>query len=330
MKRLFLTWFVVAVAFIVLLALSGAFFTVAETEQIVITQFGQPVGKPITQAGLHFKIPFIQTVNRIEKRVLEWDGPSTEMPTKDKLYILVYAFGRWRISDPLEYFLRLRDERSAQSRLEDILGSEMRNTVARHPLAELIRTTNRTPIQDEVVATALGNTSILTPIEDGRLKLELEIAKSARQKLEAFGIELLDVRFKRIDYNRDVSRKIFDRMISERRQIAERFRSEGAGEAARVLGTKERDVKRIDSEAYEKVQAIQGKADGEATAIYAKAFNQTAEAREFFTFQRALEVYKVSFLRNTSLVLTTDSSLLKYFKGDFSEKVGGAPAPAGQ
>ena len=203
---------------------SGAFFIVPETEQVIITQFGKPVGETITHAGVHFKTPFIQEVHRFEKRVLEWDGPVAEMPTKDKLYIVVDTFGRWRISDPMQFFIRLRDERSAQSRLDDILGSETRNTVARHELVEMIRTTkDRKAAVDDTLVEGSGSVAAgLPPIQFGRVALEKEITDEARTKLAEFGIELLDVRFKRINYNPAVSAKIYDRMTSERRQIAER------------------------------------------------------------------------------------------------------------
>ncbi|MES2568838.1 MAG: protease modulator HflC [Verrucomicrobiota bacterium] len=307
-----------AVALLALMVLSGSLYQVSETDQVILTQFGKPLEKPVTTAGLHFKVPFIQEVNRIEKRVLQWDGPLAEMPTKDKLYITIDAFGRWRIKDPLTYLLRLRDERSAQSRLDDILGSEMRNTVARHELVELIRTTKeRVAELDATTFNASGRaTAGLPPIRFGRLALEEEIASNSRDKLADFGIELLDVRFKRVNYKPEVTTKIFERMISERRQIAERYRSEGAGEAAKILGAKERDLKEIESVAYRTVQGVEGKADAEASRIYAQAYNQSPDAREFYGFTRALETYRTTFSQDTTLVLTTESSFLRYFKGD--------------
>jgi membrane protease subunit HflC len=319
----------IGVLVVAVLFLSGVFFIVPETEQVIITQFGKPVGNPIDKAGIHFKVPFIQDVNRIEKRVLGWDGPTAEMPTKDKLYIIVDTFGRWRIKDPMQYFIRLRDERSALSRLDDILGSETRNTVARHELVELIRTTKgRKAAVDDTLVVGSGSVSAgLPPIQFGRIALEREIGDQARAKLSEFGIELLDVRFKRINYNPAVSAKIFDRMVSERRQIAERFRSEGAGEAARIIGTRERDLRAIESEAYRQVQTIQGKADAEATAIYARAYNQSPEAREFYGFTRALETYRGAFRGDTTVVFTTEGSLLRFFKGETPSPV--FPAPGG-
>lgn len=313
------------------LTFTGAFYALPETEQAVITRFGKPVGDPVTTAGLHFKLPFIDKVNHLEKRVLSWDGTPREMPTRDKLYIIVDPFGRWRISDPLRFFVRLSDLRSADSRLDDIVGGEIRNTVARRDLVELIRTTKgRKPEQDTEIAVVLGAASALPDIELGREKLEEEVAKLARPKLLELGIELLDVRFKRIDYNPAVASKIYDRMISERRQIAERFRSEGAGEAARILGTRERDTRQIESEAYEKVQAIQGKADADAITIYAKAYNQTPEAREFYAFQRSLDAYRTGLQQNTTLVLTTDDPFLKYLRGLDGDKQDKTPQNAGQ
>jgi membrane protease subunit HflC len=305
----------IVAAILLVMTLSGVFYVVQETEQVIITQFGKPIGGPVTSAGLKMKAPFIQEVNRIEKRVLPWDGPSAEMPTRDKLYIVVDAFGRWRISDALQFYLRLRDERSALSRLNDILGSEMRNTIARHDLVEVVRTTKgRKPTQDE----SLGNTTPISnfpAIQLGRVALEKEVYEAAKGKLAEFGIDLLDVRFKRINYNPAVAGKIYDRMISERTQIAERFRSEGMGEAAKILGQKERELRSIESEAYRESQKLMGKADAEATAIYASAYNQSAQSREFYGFLQMLETYKTSFSQETTLVLTTDSPLLRFLKG---------------
>ena len=245
-----------AVLFSLLIVAYEAFYTVNETEQVIMTQFGKPVGGIVNEAGLKLKIPFIQKVNRIEKRILLWDGSANDMPTKDKLYITVDTFGRWRIKDPLQYFLRLRDERSAQSRLEDILGSETRNAVAKHELIEIVRTTkDRTPAVDPLLAEA--DVGKLLPIKRGRRQIEEDIFSAASVKLAEFGIELLDIRFKRINYNESVRQKIYARMISERQQIAERFRSEGAGEAAKIIGNKEKDLQRIESEAYRKIQSIQ-------------------------------------------------------------------------
>ncbi len=292
---------------------SGALYTVDETERVIITQFGKPVGEIINEAGLKVKVPFIQTVNRIEKRILVWDGSANDMPTKDKLYITVDTFGRWRIKDPLQYFLRLRDERSAQSRLEDILGSETRNAVARHELIEIIRTSkDRSPEVDQMLADV--DISTLLPITKGRKRIEADIFDAASGKLEEFGIELLDIRFKRINYNESVRQKIYARMVSERDQIAERFRSEGAGEAARINGNKERELQKIVSEAYRTIQIIQGDADAEATDIYARSYNQSPAAADLYMFTKTLETYRSVIDSDTTLILSTDSDLMSLLK----------------
>jgi modulator of FtsH protease HflC len=298
--------------------LISSIYTVSEVEQMIITQFGKPVGEPVTTAGLKVKVPFIQQVNSIDKRVLEWDGSPSDMPTKDKLYISVDLFARWRITDPLQYFLRIRDERSAQSRLDDILGSETRNAVAKHELIEIIRTTrDRVPLRDALLTDAERdlNMGALVPIQKGRKQVEQEIFAAAAEKVQVFGIELLDIRFKRINYNESVRPKIYDRMISERRQIAERFLSEGNGEAARIRGNRVRDLNKIQSEAYREVEEIRGLADAKATEIYAQAYNQNAESIAFYEFTRTMESYKFIIAENTTLVLSTDSELFKFLKG---------------
>lgn len=305
----------IALLFVVAFLIYSSAYCVLETEQVIITQFGKPIGEPVEKAGLHFKVPFIQEVTRIEKRILEWDGRPNEMPTKDKTYIVVDTFGRWRIKDAKQYFLRLRDERSAQSRLDDILGSEIRNAIAKHKLIEVIRTTkDRQPARDTTLLNTPGNIGILYPITMGRAKIEQEVFATAASKLVDFGIELLDVRFKRINYNESVRERIFDRMISERQQIAERFRSEGAGEAAKISGKKERDLLKIESEAYKTVQEIRGAADAKATEIYASAFNQSPESVEFYAFIKTLETYQEMLDGDSTLILTTGSDLFKYLK----------------
>ncbi len=303
---------------IVAFVLMNAIYTVNEVQQIIVTQFGKPVGEPVTTAGLKMKFPFIQDVNPIDKRVLEWDGAPSDMPTKDKLYISVDLFARWRIVDPLQYFLRLRDERSAQSRLDDILGSETRNAVAKHELIEIIRTTkDRVPLRDSMMTSAQQEVKMrsLVPITKGRKLVEDEIFSAAAEKVQVFGIELLDIRFKRINYNQSVRPKIYDRMISERRQIAERFLSEGNGEAARIRGNRVRDLNKIQSEAYRQVEEIRGVADAKATEIYAKAYNQSPESVDFYEFTRTMQAYKDIIAENSTLILSTDSDLFKFLKG---------------
>ena len=308
----------IAILGVAVFILVSSIYTVNEVEQMIITQFGKPVGEPVTTAGLKVKVPFIQQVNSIDKRVLEWDGNPSDMPTKDKLYISVDLFARWRITDPLQYFLRIRDERSAQSRLDDILGSETRNAVAKHELIEIIRTTrDRVPLRDALLTDAERdlNMGALVPIQKGRKQVEQEIFAAAAEKVQVFGIELLDIRFKRINYNESVRPKIYDRMISERRQIAERFLSEGNGEAARIRGNRVRDLNKIQSEAYREVEEIRGLADAKATEIYAQAYNQNAESIAFYEFTRTMESYKFIIAENTTLVLSTDSELFKFLKG---------------
>lgn len=306
----------IAVLAAVLLYFSA--FTVNQTEQAIVTQFGRPVGDPITTPGLHFKLPFIQQVTRFDKRYLAWDGPMVEMSTKDKTYLQVDTFARWRITDPMKYFLRLRDERSAQSRLEDILGSETRTAIAKHELIEVVRTDKeRQPLKDESLVgsgSGVGTIGVLRPIRYGRLPMERDVFDAAAPKLAEFGIELLDVRFKRINYNPEVLERIYQRMISERLQIAQRFRSEGEGEAARISGKKERDINEIRSAAYRQVQEIRGEADAKATEIYAKAYTQRPEAAEFYRFLKTMETYGRVIGSGSTLVLSTGSDLFALLK----------------
>jgi len=299
-----------------LLVLSGAFYVVDQTEQAIITQFGQPIGNPITEPGLHFKIPFIQSVNILEKRFLEWDGAPVAIPTRDKTYIRVDTFARWRIDDPKTYFVRLHDERSAQSRLEDILGSETRNSIAKHDLIEIVRSDkNRQPMRDETLKGGpTGTIGVLPPIQFGRQKIEEEIKTAAAQKLAEFGIIVLDFRIKRVNYNPDVLDRIYQRMISERLQIAQRFRSEGEGESARIAGQRERDINEIQSNAYRKVQQIRGEADAKASEIYARAYTQNPQAAEFYAFLKTLETYHTIFTKDSTLVLSTDSEIFALLK----------------
>ena len=319
---------VFAVALVLFLILSGAFYTVDQTEQVIITQFGQPVGDPITEPGLHFKIPFVQSVNSLDKRFLEWDGAPVAIPTRDKTYIHVNTFARWRIEDPKLYFVRLHDERSAQSRIEDILGSETRNSIAKHDLIEIVRTDkNRQPLRDETLKGGpTGTIGVLPPIEFGRLKIEEEIKAAATQKLAEFGIAVLDFRIKRVNYNPDVLDRIYQRMISERLQIAQRFRSEGEGQSARIAGQRERDLNEIQSNAYRRVQEIRGEADAKATEIYARAYTQNPQAAELYAFLKTLETYHKIFSKDSTLVLSTDSDIFALLK-HAATKTTGSPIP---
>jgi membrane protease subunit HflC len=311
----------IAILFAAVILFAGSAYTVSETEQVFITEFGKPVGEPVNsrpdvnEAGLHFKKPFIQQVNRIEKRILPWNGPATEMPTRDKLYITVDSFARWRISDPKTYFEKLRDERSALSRLDDIIGSETRNVIAANDLIEVIRSDkDRTPLRDEALVEGSSNLGLLPTIQSGRSVLTAQILAAAQPKVKDWGIELLDVRFKRINYKSEVIEKIYARMASERQQIANRFRSEGAGEAAKILGRKERDLLSIQSEAYRKEQEIKGKADAEATGIYASAYNSSPSAADFYQFVKTLETYKKTLNKETTSIFTSNSDLFRLFK----------------
>ena len=315
--------------FILFLVFSGAFYTVDQTEQVIITQFGQPIGNPITEPGLHFKIPFVQNVNSLDKRFLEWDGAPVAIPTRDKTYIHVDTFGRWRIEDPKIYFVRLHDERSAQSRLDDILGSETRNSIAKHDLIEIVRTDkNRQPLRDETLKGGpTGTIGVLPPIEFGRQKIEDEIKAAATQKLSQFGIAVLDFRIKRVNYNPDVLARIYQRMISERLQIAQRFRSEGEGESARIAGQRERDLNEIQSNAYRQVQQIRGESDAKATEIYARAYTQNPQAAEFYAFLKTLETYHKIFTKDSTLVLSTDSDIFALLKRA-AMKINGSPVPS--
>ncbi|MGB9156949.1 MAG: protease modulator HflC [Chthoniobacterales bacterium] len=305
-------------ALVLLIVLRTAFYTVKQTQQVIVTQFGKPVGDPVTEPGLHLKLPFIQTVNRIDKRFLEWDGAPVAIPTRDKTYIHVDTFARWRIDDPKTYFVRLHDERSAQSRLDDILGSETRNAVAKHDLIEIVRSDKaRKPLRDENIKAAagyVGALGVLPPIAFGRAKVEAEIKAGASVKMAEFGIALLDVRLKRVNYNPDVLDRIYQRMISERQQIAQRFRSEGEGEAARIAGQRDRDLNEIESTAYRQVQQIRGQADAKASEIYARAYTQSPQAAEFYSFLKSMATYRRVLTKDSTLVLSTDSDLLRYLR----------------
>jgi membrane protease subunit HflC len=311
-----------AAAALLAILVFGCAYTVDQTEQVVLTQFGRPVGEPINSnrgggsgPGLRFKVPFVQQANRFEKRILEWDGPPNEMTTRDKLYVVVDTFARWRIVDPLVYFQSLRDERSALSRIDDIIGSETRNVIARHDLIELVRSDKtRKPEQDATLAEASATVGTLPPIQFGRKQLEREILAAAAPKMGLWGIELLDVRFKRVNYKDGVIEKIYDRMISERMQIAERFRSEGAGEAAKIDGRREKDLQRIQSDAYRKVQEIKGAADATASEVYARAYTSSPTAADFYSFLQTHDTYRTTLGSDSTVVFTTESDFFRLLK----------------
>ena len=294
---------------LILVVLSSATYQVHETNQVIITQFGQPIGGAKTEPGLHFKVPFIQKTNYFEKRFLEWDGSPNQVPTKDKRFIWVDTYARWRIVDPLRFFERLRDERGAQSRLDDILDGETRNSVARYDLIELVRSNNRNP--DDVLVESEEEAAILEGIEMGRGNIAAEILATSAQRTEDFGIELLDLRLKRINYVEEVQQDVFARMIAERQRIAEEFRSEGEGEAARIAGERDLELLRIQSEAYREAEELRGVADGTATAVYGNAYNSDPD---FYAFTKSMETYEATMDSTTMFILGTDNELLKYLE----------------
>ncbi len=289
----------------------NSFFILDETQQAIITQFGKPVGEARTEPGVNFKVPIIQKVQYFDKRYLKWDGDPNQVPTEDKKFIFVDTYARWEITNPLQFFIRLRDERSGQSRLDDILDGETRNAVASNELIDLVRSTNRTP---EIYDEYLEDIEELEEISVGRAHIESTILDRANERTADLGIRVLDFRFKRMNYVDEVRENVYDRMISERNRIADQFRSEGEGEALRIEGNKERDLAEIQSEAHREAEIIRGRADAEATTIYASAYNRSAAARDLYAFLRSLEALENTLDEKTSLILTTDSELYKYLK----------------
>ncbi len=304
---------IIVVVLILIVLLYNSAFIVKETEQVVLTQFGRIVGQPIQDPGLKFKLPFIQRANFFPKNLLNWDGDPGQIPTLDKTFIYVDAFARWRIVDPVKFFQTVNNQMNALTKLNDIIDPAVRNFVTSHRLIEAVRKSNRKldtaeiGLEDDTISQR--GTYI---IEVGREKITQGIMEQAQPKLAQFGIELVDVKIKRINYVEEVRKSVYGRMIAERKQIAEKFRSEGKGEAQKILGDKEKDLQQITSEAYRKAQEIKGKADAEATTIYASAYGLDPE---FYSFVQTLEVYTESLDQDSSLVLSTDSEFLKYFKG---------------
>jgi membrane protease subunit HflC len=301
------------IAGVILLILLDGVFILNEREQVVITQFGKPVGEAIIEPGVHFKLPIVQKTNVFDKRYLEWDGDRNQVPTKDKKFIFVDTYARWQIVDPLQFFKRLRDETGAQSRLDDILDGETRNAVANNELGELIRSTNREVQSDELISDAVGDT--LVPIQIGREKIQDIVLQEANKRTDDLGIQILDFRFKRINYVEEVREKVYERMISERNRIADKFRSEGQGEASRISGQRDRDLKEIQSEAFRKAEEIKGKADAEAAAIYASAYNRNTTSRDLYAFLRSMESFQKTFDQQTTIVLSTESEFFRYLNG---------------
>ena len=316
--------FIGILLFIVFILVSSSVYIVDETKQVFVTRFGKIIGDPINgpgkeEAGLKFRFPFIDKVNAFEKRYLEWDGAPNQVTTKDKLFIFIDTYARWRIVDAKKFFEKVRNEAGAQARLDDILDGEARIVVAANDLVEVIRSKQRESVvaADEV----LDDESQLKPFSQGRSALAQQVLDNAGPNLkEEFGIELLDFRFKRINYSEEVRLKIFERMISERSRIASKFRSEGDGEAAKILGQRQRELKTITSQAYLEEQQIKGKADAEAVEIYAEAFNQSDEARGFYEFLKTMETLETTLSEEDTLIFSTDSDVFRYLKRSAPEK----------
>ncbi len=298
------------VVFLLLIVVGSGLFVMNEPEQAIVTRFGKPV-RTITNPGLHLKLPFFETVHTFDKRFLEWRGDSNQVTTKDKRYIWVDTYARWRITDPLLFYKRLRDERGAMSRIDDIVDGETRTTFAKHDLIEVVRTSNRKPLADPTMDMDIG---ILVDIKNGREKIADEILHASAGRVGDLGIEILDFKIKRINYVKEVQKTVFERMITERKRIADKYRSEGQGEASRISGEKQRELKRIQSEAKRTAQEIMGKADATAAKIYNDAYNRNAASREFYAFMKTMETYEKALDSSTSLILSTDSDFYKYLK----------------
>ena len=302
--------FLLVIGLVVLFLLGSSLYTVTEFNQAIITRFGQPVGNPVIDPGLHMKLPFIDTANMFEKRFLEWDGFPNQVPTRDRRFIFVDTYARWRITDPLLFFQRVTNELGAQARLDDILDGETRNAVARHDLIEIVRTSNREPV-NTTTDSQEEEAEVLEPITTGREQITQEILSAAAAAVGEYGIELLDLKFKRINYVPEVQQDVFARMIAERNRVAEEFRSEGQGESARIQGERERDLAQIQSEAFRDAEELRGTADAEATSIYAAAYGRDPS---FYAFTKSLETYEETMDPNTFLILGTDSELMRFLE----------------
>ena len=300
----------IVLSVIILIVVIQSVYVVNEKEQVVITQFGRPVGKAVTQPGIQWKVPFIQTVNIFDRRLLEWNGDPNQVPTRDKKFIYVDAYARWQITDPLQFYKRLTNERGAQSRLDDILDGETRDYIANHNLEETVRTSNRSPILTDTITEPLSDS--LIHIYVGREKIEKMILKTANERASDLGIVILDFRFKRLNYVADVQGQVYKRMTSERYRIADKFRSEGQGEASRINGEKERELKAIQSEAFKTAEEIMGKADAKAAAIYSGSYNQSEKSKNLYSFLKSMESFEKTFDKNTSIILSTNSEFYKY------------------
>ncbi|MET3113901.1 membrane protease subunit HflC [Pedobacter sp. CG_S7] len=302
---------ILAIAFFAIISLLLSTYTVREYEQVVLTQFGRPIGKAVTQPGMNFKVPFIQTANVFEKRFMEWVGDPNQLPTKDKKFIFVETYARWQITDPLQFFKRLTNERGAQSRLDDILDGETRNVVAKNNIEELVRNTNRKPELDSI-GEVLGDS--LATVFVGRDKMQHMILASANKQAKELGIKILDFRFKRINYVKEVQTQVYERMKSERYRVADKFRSEGQGEASKIGGEKDRELKTIQSAAFKRAEEIKGKADATAASIYASAYNKSPQSKNLYGFMKSMETLDKTFSEKTSVILSTNSEIYQYLK----------------
>lgn len=299
-------------ALVVLFLLQGSMYTVRENEQVIVTQFGRIVGEAITEPGLHWKTPFTQDVHSFDKRWLEWDGAPNQIPTRDKKYIWIDAFARWRISDPVKFYKRLRDESSAQSRLDDIIDGEVRNVIANHDLIEIVRSSAREFERADEADELQDDDAVFIP-KLGREQIAGLVLKKSSLVMPDYGVELADIKVRRVSYVDSVQQKVFERMISERKRIAERYRSEGGGKRAEIEGKVEREQLRVRSEAYKKAEEIRGRADAQAAKIYADAYNNDAE---FYEFVKTLEAYRGFVNENTDVVLSTSSPLLRFLRSE--------------
>lgn len=303
---------IIAAVLLGVLVFGGPLYTVDETEQVIVTQFGRPVGQAVIEPGLHVKVPFIQTAHYFPKNLLEWDGEAGQIPTKDKTFISVDCFARWRISDPLMYYKAVNNERAAQKKLDDIMDAATYNFITSHNLIEVVRSSNRLMKAEQITTVGLPDKADReVKISLGRVQMMRGIMQQAAPKLEGFGITLVDFRIKRVNYVEEVRKKVYERMIAERRQISQKYRSEGKGESKKIEGDRLKELRKIKSEAYRKAEEIKGKADAEATRIYAEAFNRDPE---FYSFVRTLEIYKQALGGDTRLLLSTDSEFFKYLK----------------
>jgi membrane protease subunit HflC len=294
---------------IFLIGLNSSVFIVQEKDQVVITQFGKPVGEAITEPGMYFKVPLIQDANYFEKRVMEWNGDPNQVPTKDKKFIFVDTYARWQITDPLQFFKRLTNERNAQSRIDDILDGDTRDFIANNDIEEAVRTSNRVPESSDTEI--IGDS--LAKIYVGRDSIQQMILESANTQAVELGIRILDFRFKRINYVQEVQNQVYERMKSERFRIADKFRSEGQGEASRINGEKERELKNIQSIAFRDAEMIKGKADASAASIYANAYDRSSQSRSLYSFLKSMETFEKTFDGKTSIFIS-DSELYKYLK----------------